>query len=79
MQILMCPNDDYSEECEIWFKSNFVMSICPISFAIIGWNCSLVFHSVDKVTSFMVHVLPGKIKLYMYVHKYIHLFLLKPF
>ena len=64
MQILVCPNDDYSEECEIWFKSNFVMSICPISFAIIGWNCSLVFHSVDKVTSFMVHVLPGKIKLY---------------
>ena len=63
MQILVCPNDDYSEECEIWFKSNFVMSICPISFAIIGWNCSLVFHSVDKVTSFMVHVLPGKIKL----------------
>jgi len=61
MQILMCPNDDYSEECEIWFKSNFVMSICPISFAIIGWNCSLVFHSVDKVTSFMVHVLPGLI------------------
>ena len=64
MQILVCPNDDYSEECEIWFKSNFVMSICPISFAIIGWNCSLVFHSVDKVTSFMVHVLPGKMKLY---------------
>ena len=64
MQILVCPNDDYSEECEIWFKSNFVMSICPISFAIIGWNCSLVFHSVDKVTSFMVHVLPGKTKLY---------------
>ena len=37
------------------------MSICPISFAIVGWNCSLVFHSVDKVTSFMVHVMPGKI------------------
>lgn len=55
---LVCPNEKYSEECEIWFKTNYVLSHGPIAFAIIAWQNSLVFHSLDKVTSFALHIMP---------------------
>ena len=59
LNTLICPNDSISEHCEIWFKTNFVLAMGPISFAIVAWQNSLVFHSVDKVTSFALHVLPA--------------------
>jgi len=59
LQTMACPCESYSEECEIWFKTNFVLAMGPISFAIITWQNSLVFHSVDKVTSFALHIMPG--------------------
>ena len=30
----------------------------PVAVAIVGWRNSLVFHSLDKVTTFAIHVLP---------------------
>jgi len=59
LQTMACPCETYSEECEIWFKTNFVLAMGPISFAIITWQNSLVFHSLDKVTSFALHIMPG--------------------
>lgn len=58
LQTMLCPNDKYSEECEVWFKTNFVLAMGPISFAIVAWQNSLVFHSIDKVTSFALHMMP---------------------
>jgi len=58
LQTMLCPNDNYSQECEVWFKTNFVLSMGPISFAIVAWQNSLVFHSIDKVTSFALHIMP---------------------
>ncbi|XP_040580638.1 uncharacterized protein [Lepeophtheirus salmonis] len=40
---------------EIWFKLNYVLSLGPILSAIVVWQNSLVFHSMDKVTSFFIH------------------------
>ena len=56
---LMCPNERYAEQCEIWFKTNYVFAHGPIAFAIVAWQNSLVFHSVDKVTSFALHIMPA--------------------
>ena len=30
----------------------------PIAIAIIAWQNSLVFHSLDKMTSFFIHIMP---------------------
>ena len=49
LNTLTCPNDGYAEQCEIWFKMNYVLAHGPIAFAIVAWQNSLVFHSVDKV------------------------------
>ncbi|XP_040571925.1 uncharacterized protein [Lepeophtheirus salmonis] len=40
---------------ETWFKINYVLSHGPILMAIVVWQNSLVFHSIDKVTSFFLH------------------------
>ena len=61
LQILVCPSNIFSEQCEIWLKTNYVLAMGPISFAIVSWQNSLVFHSMDKVTSFLLHTLPGKV------------------
>ena len=42
----------------IWFKANYVLSMGPVALAIIAWNNSLVFHSLDKLTSFYLHTFP---------------------
>ena len=44
LQRYNCPSSAYSERCQIWFKSNYVLSHGPIAFAIIAWKNSLVFH-----------------------------------
>ena len=41
-----------------WFKINYVCVNGPLCFAVIVWHNSLVFHSLDKVTSFFLHVAP---------------------
>eukprot|EP01059_Diplonema_ambulator_P036873 TRINITY_DN9454_c4_g1_i1.p1 TRINITY_DN9454_c4_g1~~TRINITY_DN9454_c4_g1_i1.p1 ORF type:complete len:372 (+),score=147.85 TRINITY_DN9454_c4_g1_i1:47-1117(+) len=40
------------------FTINFLFANGPLAFAIIAWRNSLVFHSLDKVTSVYIHVLP---------------------
>eukprot|EP00096_Caligus_rogercresseyi_P003063 TRINITY_DN15601_c0_g1_i1.p1 TRINITY_DN15601_c0_g1~~TRINITY_DN15601_c0_g1_i1.p1 ORF type:complete len:314 (+),score=68.63 TRINITY_DN15601_c0_g1_i1:152-1093(+) len=40
---------------EVWFKVNYFLSLGPILTAIVVWQNSLVFHSLDKVTSFFLH------------------------
>lgn len=31
----------------------------PLAWALIVWRCSLVFSSVDKIVSVLIHLLPG--------------------
>jgi len=42
----------------LWFKANYIFAMGPLCCAIIVWRNSLVFHSLDKVTSFFLHALP---------------------
>jgi len=41
-----------------WFKANYILCMGPLMFAIIVWKNSLVFHSLDKLTSFFLHCFP---------------------
>jgi len=41
-----------------WFNANYVCSMGPLCIAIILWHNSLVFHSLDKLTSFFLHAFP---------------------
>lgn len=54
------PNfwDPASTERILW-QIFFVSSNGPLFFAMVAWNNSLVFHSVDKVTSTYVHLFPA--------------------
>jgi len=42
----------------VWFDVNYVMCTGPVCMAIVVWHNSLVFHSLDKVTSYFLHVMP---------------------
>lgn len=35
----------------------------PLAWALIVWRCSLVFSSLDKLVSVLIHLLPGKLNL----------------
>lgn len=59
LNTFLCPCEHYADQCQIWFKSNYVLAHGPIAFAIVAWQNSLVFHSIDKVTSFALHIFPG--------------------
>ena len=41
-----------------WFQANYALTLGPIFLAIIIWKNSLVFHSLDKLTSFWLHAFP---------------------
>lgn len=41
-----------------WFKANYILCMGPLMCAIIVWKNSLVFHSLDKLTSFFLHAFP---------------------
>jgi len=41
-----------------WYKANYALCMGPLMFAIIVWKNSLVFHSLDKLTSFFLHAFP---------------------
>lgn len=43
----------------IWFQTVFVLAHGPLLVAIIVWKNSLVFHSLDKVTSLFLHFMPA--------------------
>jgi hypothetical protein len=50
LQTLYCSYGNLgTESCALWFKTNFVLSHGPIAIAIVAWQNSLVFHSIDKV------------------------------
>ena len=53
-----------------WFQANYVLTTGPIYFAIIVWRNSLVFHDLDKLTSFFLHAFPPVI-MHMYRWDYI--------
>ena len=63
LQSLTCSMDSDSGFCSTWFKSNFVMSHGPIAIAILAWQNSIVFHSLDKMTSYFIHIMPVTLKL----------------
>ena len=42
----------------VWFDVNYIMCSGPVCMAVVVWQNSLVFHSIDKVTSYFLHVLP---------------------
>jgi len=59
LQSLMCSISSDSGFCSSWFKANFVLSHGPIAIAILAWQNSIVFHSLDKMTSFYIHIMPA--------------------
>ena len=60
LQVLLYPNNLQ------WFQANYVMCLGPICVAIVVWHNSLVFHSLDKVTSFFLHAFPPIV---MHLHR----------
>lgn len=42
----------------VWYKANYVLCMGPVLTAIVTWRNSLVFHSLDKITSFFLHAFP---------------------
>ena len=44
--------------CLGWYKANYVLCMGCLMSAIIMWNNSLVFHSLDKLTSVFLHAFP---------------------
>lgn len=56
LQALTCsPSSAFGA---VWFKANYVLSHGPIAIAILAWQNSMVFHSLDKMTSFYIHIMP---------------------
>jgi len=45
-------------ESLLWYKANYVMCMGCLMLAIVVWQNSLVFHSLDKLTSFFLHAFP---------------------
>ena len=52
LHVLLWPTNRRS------FQVMFAAANGPIVFAILAWRNSLVFHSLDKTTSLLVHVFP---------------------
>jgi len=42
----------------LWYKANYVLCMGVLMMAIVVWQNSLVFHSLDKLTSIFIHVFP---------------------
>ena len=39
-------------------QANYILCMGPLMVALIVWRNSLVFHSLDKLTSFFLHIFP---------------------
>jgi hypothetical protein len=50
--IILAPNNF------TWIRLNYILSTGPLAIASVTWRNSLVFHSMDKVTSTLIHVFP---------------------
>mmetsp|Transcript_14460 Transcript_14460/g.21304 ORF Transcript_14460/g.21304 Transcript_14460/m.21304 type:complete len:435 (+) Transcript_14460:85-1389(+) len=55
----LCLLPASNELRERLFEIFFISANGPLFFAMVAWNNSLVFHSVDKVTSVYVHLFPA--------------------
>ncbi|MFQ6650977.1 hypothetical protein Gotur_022479 [Gossypium turneri] len=53
VDLLLCPKN------EKLFMICFSFAEGPLAWALIVWRCSLVFSSVDKIISVLIHLLPG--------------------
>ena len=53
VSVLILPDND-----RLW-RLNFAVSNGTLLGALLAWRNSLVFHSLDKVTSIVIHLLPG--------------------
>jgi len=42
----------------LWYKANYVLCMGVLMLAIVVWQNSLVFHSLDKLTSIFLHAFP---------------------
>jgi len=42
----------------LWYKANYMLAMGPLMTAIMVWKNSLVFHSLDKLTSMFLHAFP---------------------
>lgn len=42
-----------------WFVMNFAASVGPLAASIVVWKNSLVFHCLDKLTTFFLHAFPA--------------------
>jgi len=52
VQVSLFPNN------LMWFKANYVLCMGCLMLAIVVWQNSLVFHSLDKLTSICIHAFP---------------------
>eukprot|EP01114_Cavostelium_apophysatum_P022068 TRINITY_DN7864_c0_g1_i1.p1 TRINITY_DN7864_c0_g1~~TRINITY_DN7864_c0_g1_i1.p1 ORF type:complete len:369 (-),score=46.05 TRINITY_DN7864_c0_g1_i1:59-1165(-) len=48
----------FPESCSL-FQLAFSFTAGPLSWAVVLWNNSLVFHSLDKITSIFIHITPS--------------------
>ncbi|KAI8331542.1 hypothetical protein BC941DRAFT_438663 [Chlamydoabsidia padenii] len=53
LYIWCCPGSTW------WFYATYTLTGGPVAWAIITWRNSLVFHSLDKVTSVFIHIMPA--------------------
>lgn len=51
----------FFSKSEKLFLLCFAFSEGPLAWALIVWRCSLVFSSVDKIVSVLIHLLPGTV------------------
>jgi len=58
VNLLLLFNLHYYPNSRVLFKVAFALANGPVPVAIIAWRNSLVFHSLDKVTSVVIHLLP---------------------
>jgi len=59
-----CYVTNYVTLFSLYFGNPFLLSVCfawsngPVAVAIWGWRNSVVYHSLDKVTTFVIHISP---------------------
>ena len=63
--VALCPPSwlPHPDSYDILWQVFFVSSNGPLFFAMVAWNNSLVFHSIDKSTSTAIHILPALLSL----------------
>ncbi len=44
---------------ERWFAANYFASLGPIAASVVVWQNSIVFHSVTRLSTFLMHICPA--------------------